>query len=90
MREASHHTHKESPMGDKSDTPFHLRMTCFSMAEQMLSQKMHMTKDVHGNDKVEFFTTEDVMAEAAKLYRFVCDKNAAETYNPGALSAQKG
>lgn len=69
-------------MGDKSDTPFHLRMTCLTMAEQMLNQQMHMTKEVQGNTAVAFFTTEDVMAEAAKLYRFVCDKNAAETYNP--------
>ncbi len=69
-------------MGDKNETPFHLRMSCLSMAEQMLSQHMHMTKEVHGNTSVAFFTTEDVMNEAAKLYRFVCDKNAAETYSP--------
>jgi hypothetical protein len=67
-------------MPKNDDTPFHLRMTCLSMAEQMLSQKMLLTKEVHGNDKVEFFTTEDVMAEAAKLYQFVCDKNAGTTY----------
>ena len=70
-------------MGDKSDTPFHLRMSCLSMAEDMLSQHMHMTKDVRGNDSVAFFTTEDVMVEAAKLYAFVCDKNASVNYAKG-------
>ena len=70
-------------MPKTDDTPYHLRMTCLSMAEQMLSQKMHMTKEVHGNDKVEFFSTEDVMAEAAKLYQFVCDKDAGTTYAKG-------
>lgn len=67
---------------DKSDTPFHLRMNCLHMAENMLSQKMHMAKEVHGNTAVSFFTVEDVMADAAKLYRFVCDKDAADTYDP--------
>jgi hypothetical protein len=66
-------------MGERN-TPFHLRMDCLSMAETLLSQKMHMTKEVHGNTAVAFFTTEDVMAEAAKLYRFVCDKDAADNY----------
>ena len=70
-------------MPKNDDTPFHLRMACLNMAEQMLSQKMHMTKEAHGNDKVEFFTTEDVMAEAAKLYQFVCDKDAGTTYAKG-------
>ena len=66
----------------EKDTPFHLRMNCLHMAESMLSQKMHMTKEVHGNTAVAFFSTEDVMVEAAKLYRFVCDRDAAETYAP--------
>jgi hypothetical protein len=64
----------------KSDTPFHLRMECLSMAESMLTQKMHMTKEVQGNTAVAFFSTEDVMREAAKLYQFVCDKDAGTTY----------
>jgi hypothetical protein len=67
-------------MGDKNETPFHLRMNCLHMAEGMLSQKMHMIKEVHGNTAVAFFSTEDVMREAAKLYKFVCDKDAAKTY----------
>ena len=68
-------------MGNKNDdTPFRLRMDCLHMAETILSQKMHMTKEVHGNTSVAFFETEDVMREAAKLYRFVCDKNAGENY----------
>ena len=61
-------------MPDKDITPFTLRMKCLHMAETMLTQRMHMTKEVHGNDGTEFFTTEDVMKEAAKLYKFVCDK----------------
>ena len=70
-------------MGSKTtdDTPFTLRMNCLHMAESMLTQKMHMTKEVHGNTATAFFTTEDVMKEAAKLYKFVCDKNAASTYS---------
>ena len=67
-------------MPDKDTTPFTLRMNCLHMAEQMLTQRMHMTKEVHGMNVVEFFTTEDVMAEAAKLYKFVCDKNASVNY----------
>ena len=68
-------------MGNKTDdTPFRLRMDCLHMAETMLSQKMHMTKEVHGNTAVAFFSTEDVMREAAKLYQFVCDKDAGVTY----------
>ena len=70
------------PADKKSDTPFHLRMNCLHMAENMLSQKMHMTKEVHGNTAVAFFSVEDVMADAAKLYRFVCDKDAADNYDP--------
>jgi hypothetical protein len=45
-----------------------------------LSERMHMTKEVQGNTATEFYQTEDVLAEAAKLYRFVCDRNAADTY----------
>jgi len=41
---------------------------------------MHMTKEVQGNTAVAFFSTEDVMREAAKLYQFVCDKDAGTTY----------
>ena len=67
-------------MPKNDDTPFHLRMTCLQMAETLLSQKMHMTKEVHGNTAVAFFSTEDVMREAAKLYQFVCDKDAGTTY----------
>ena len=33
-------------------------------------------------DDVSVYCLEDVMTEAAKLYRFVCDKNAADTYDP--------
>ena len=70
-------------MGSKTtdDTPFTLRMNCLQMAEAMLTQKMHMTAEVQGKDATAFFTTEDVMKEAAKLYKFVCDKNAASTYS---------
>ena len=55
-------------------------MNCLHMAETMLTQRMHMTKEVHGNGGTEFFATEDVMVEAAKLYKFVCDKNASVNY----------
>jgi len=68
-------------MPKTDDTPFHLRMNCLQMAETLLSQKMHMTKEVHGNTAVAFFSTEDVMREAAKLYKFVCDRDAGETYS---------
>lgn len=68
-------------MPKTDDSPFHLRMACLSMAESMLSQKMHITKEVHGNTAVAFFTTEDVMTEAAKLYSFVCDRDADETWS---------
>jgi hypothetical protein len=68
-------------MGNKTDdTPFHLRMTCLHMAKDILAERMHMTKEVQGNTATEFYQTEDVLAEAAKLYRFVCDRNAADTY----------
>ena len=67
-------------MPDKDNTPFTIRMQCLHMAETMLTQRMHMTNQVNGNGGTEFFTTEDVMEEAAKLYKFVCDKNAATSY----------
>ena len=62
------------------DTPFHLRMECLKMAQDNLGLRMHMTNDVHGKEGTEFFSTEDVLTEAAKLYKFVCDRNAAENY----------
>lgn len=67
-------------MPDKDTTPFTLRMNCLHMAETMLTQRMHMTKEVYGNEGTMFFTTEDVMAEAGKLYAFVCDKNASVNF----------
>ena len=72
-------------MADKNnDTPFHLRMTALHMAKDLLSERMHMTKEVEGNSGTEFFKTEDVLREAAKLYAFVCDKDAAKNYGPDA------
>lgn len=70
-------------MGKNDDTPFHLRMTCLSMAQSILGDRMHMTKEVHGNTSTEIYSTEDVLKEAAKLYRFVCDRDAGKTLRSG-------
>ena len=62
------------------DTPFHLRAECLSMAHRILSERMHMSKEVLGNDNTKFFSTEDVLKEGAKLYKFICDNDAAKNY----------
>ena len=63
-----------------ADKPFDIRMNCLHLAQSLLSEKMHMTKEVKGNAEVTLFTTDDVLREAGRLYAFVCDKNADETY----------
>jgi len=62
------------------DTPFHLRAECLSMAHRILSERMHMSKEVLGNENIKFFSTENVLEEGAKLYKFICDKDAAKNY----------
>ena len=62
------------------DTPFHLRAECLSMAHKILSERMYMSNQALGNENTQFFATEDVLKEGAKLYKFVCDKNAAKNY----------
>jgi hypothetical protein len=59
-------------------SPFALRMECLHMAQSLLSEKMHMSKDVEGNSGVVYYSTEDVLKEAAKFNAFVCDRNAAQ------------
>ncbi len=63
------------------DTPFRLRMNCIHMAKDILSEKMHMTKEVKGPSATPAYTTDDVLREAAKLYKFVCDRDADKTWS---------
>ncbi len=63
------------------DTPFRLRMNFIHMAKDILSEKMHMTKEVKGPSATPAYTTDDVLREAAKLYKFVCDRDADKTWS---------
>ncbi len=72
-------------MGANDQTAFDLRMACLGMAKDLLSERMQMQDRLAERDKtvqIHIHGTEDVLSEAARLYAFVCDKNAAVTYGP--------
>ena len=63
-----------------TEDPYHLRMNCIHMAKDILSERMHLHKEAKDPSATSAYTTDDVLREAAKLYKFVCDKNADKTY----------
>mgnify|MGYP001296466958 CR=1 FL=1 len=64
-----------------TEDPYHMRMNCIHLAKDILSERMHLNKEDKGPTATPPYTTDDVLREAAKLYKFVCDKNAASTYS---------
>ena len=58
---------------------FHLRHACLVMAKDLLNDRIsvQMETDKQGTKP---YSTSDLLSEAAQIYKFVCDSNAAETY----------
>ena len=63
-----------------TEDPYHMRMNCIHLAKDILSERTHLNKEDKGPTATPPYTTDDVLREAAKLYKFVCDKNADKTY----------
>ena len=58
---------------------FHLRHACLVMAKDLLNDRLSVQMEAN-KEEAKPYSTSDLLSEAAQIYKFVCDPNAAETY----------
>ena len=72
------HTHtKESKMSEtqKGRTGYEIRAELLKLARDIVETNIHMARENRDNTRPKYFSTEDVISEANKLYSFVQNKN---------------
>lgn len=62
-----------------SSDAFHLRHACLAMAKELLNDRLSVQREANKGE-VTPYSTSDLLSEAARIYKFVSDPNAAETY----------
>ena len=61
-------------MSDTNKSGYQLRADLLTLARDIVETNIHMARENRDNSRPKYFTTEDVIAEAEKLYAFVQTK----------------
>ena len=59
----------------ESKSGYQLRAELLQLAREIVETNIHMARENRDTNRPRYFTTEDVIAEANKLYEFVKLKN---------------
>ena len=62
-------------MPEQEKTGYQLRAELLQIAREIVETNIHMARENRDNSHPKYFTTEDVIAEAKKLYAFVQNEN---------------
>tara|TARA_R110001592_G_scaffold349158_1_gene643817 strand:- start:239 stop:430 length:192 start_codon:yes stop_codon:yes gene_type:complete len=62
-------------MPEQEKTGYQLRAELLQIAREIVETNIHMARENRDNSQPKYFTTEDVIEEAKKLYAFVQNEN---------------